>query len=126
MKKRISAIVLVLAMIFSISASAITPRYNNDIDIIPDVSFSGIKATCVLDITTGDSSATITGSMTLSKGSTTICTWSDLSGKGDPIFSRSCTSTQIVTGTYTLSYNLTVKGVNGTDHVKNSVNFVYR
>lgn len=126
MKKRISALVLVLAMIFSISASASVLRWNNDIDITPDVTFSGIKATCYLDVSTNDSTATISGSMTLSKGSTTICTWSGLSGKGDTTFTKSCTNTSIVPGTYTLSYNLTVKGVRGTDYISDSFNFIYR
>ena len=126
MKKRMSAIVLVLAMIFSISASAAVPRWNSGATITPEVYFSGIKATCALDITTGDSNAAITGSMTLSRGGTTICTWSDLSGKGDPTFSRSCTSTQIVKGTYTLSYSITIKSSLGTDYISDSDTFTYR
>ncbi|BDF69236.1 hypothetical protein CE91St41_02170 [Oscillospiraceae bacterium] len=126
MKKRISAIALVLAMIFSISASAAVLRWDSGATIAPDVTFSGIKATCVLDITTGDDNATVTGSMTLSKGGTTICTWSGLSGSGDPTFSKSCTNTQIVPGTYTLSYNLTIKSSLGTDRISDSATFVYR
>ncbi len=126
MKKRISAVALILAMIFSISASAAVLRYKNDVDITPNATFSGIKATCTLVITTGDSSATTTGSMTLSKGNTTICTWSGLSGKGDPTFTKSCTSTLVVPGTYTLSYDLTVKGTKGTDYISDSFTFVYR
>ena len=125
MKKRMSAIVLVLAIIFSISASAAVPRWNSGATIIPDVSFSGIKATCSLDITTADKNASITGSMTLSKGGTTICTWNDLSGKGSPIFSRSCTSTKIVSGTYTLSYNLVITSSLGTDRISDSDTFTY-
>lgn len=126
MKKRISAIALTLAMIFSISASASVFRWDSGATITPEVYFSGIKATCGLDITTGDNNATITGSMTLARGGTTICTWNDLSGKGDPTFSRSCTSTQIVKGTYTLSYNITIKSSLGTDRISDSDTFTYR
>lgn len=127
MKKRISAIVLVLAMIFSISASASVLRWKNDIDLTPDVAFSGIKATCSIIVSTGDDTAKVSGSMTLSKGGTTICTWSGLSGSGDPIvFSKACTNTQIVKGTYTLSYNLTVSGIHGTDYISDSDTFTYR
>ena len=126
MKKRISVLVLVLAIIFSISASASVLRWDSGATIAPDASFSGIKATCSLSITTVDDNASVTGSMTLSKGGTTICTWSDLSGTGSPMFSRSCTSTKIVPGTYTLSYNLTIKSSLGTDRISDSATFVYR
>ena len=120
MKKRVSALVLALALVFSVSAAAVTTRYTNPIDVWPDIvaSRSGVK--CSVDIApTPGTRLTVSGTVTLYRDGEYVTTWSVSS----PEFKETYTPT--LRGTYRMDYNITVKGPAGTDHLTGSKTDTY-
>ena len=120
MVKRVSAITLVLALIFSIGAAAATPRYVNPIDLNANVvaSSSGVK--CSVDITgTPGAKITATGTVTLYRDGKYLTSWSV-----DSLY-FSETYTPVSRGTYRMDFDITVRGAAGTDHLTGSRSDTY-
>lgn len=118
MKKRISALVFALAIIFSISASAAT-RTNNPILVTPTVVATSSDVTCTLDVSSDSGSVTVSGTVTLYKDGSRIASWSVTS----PNFEK--TYIPGGKGTYRMDYSITVKGSAGTDRLSGSEKDTY-
>lgn len=108
MKRKIISLFFVLVMALSISASAFSAR---TIDVIPDISFNGTKATCTVQITGDRTTDNITTTMTLWQGQTLISTWN---GNGTGILSLSKTATVERNKTYKLTVSYKINGVTKT------------
>lgn len=72
-KRRLSALVLALALVMSLAVSA-APRYNVTSTCTPILSISGGTASCGLRVD-ADSGAEIKGTLTLYRGSTEVESW---------------------------------------------------
>ena len=120
MKKRVSALALALALIFSISAAAATPRFNNPINCSPTLTVTRSGATCEFDVIANGASVTVSGTISLYKDGAFLKSWSVNSTSFSETYTRNISS-----GTYRMDYNVTVKGPYGTDSVKGSVSEDY-
>lgn len=105
MKKRTTAVILVVLLVLSISAYAIDARYAS---VYPSLAFNGTTATCRAIVEADNSTDTISASISLKQGSTVVKSWT-ASGKGTLDFSKTATVTK--GSTYTLVVNATVAGV---------------
>lgn len=121
MRKRISAAVLLLAMLFSVSAAAISPRWDSGARCTARVSFSGNSATCTLKVTTASSSDKITATITLTKDGRELASWVNYTGTGELEFSKSITNANVTSGTYRMSYHVVITGSGGTDTIDDYV-----
>lgn len=118
-KLKMPAIVLALFMMLSISVSAleIMPRWSVTSTCNPDLSISGTKATCFVDVR-ADSGATISGTMTLyriSGGREYYQTSWSISGTTRALVTKTYTVTK--GETYRLDVDVTVEGSNGSDDI---------
>lgn len=104
MKKRMISIVAVLALIFSISAQAATPRA---VQTSPSLRFSGTTAYCSADVSSGNSKDSIEVTMTLWSGSTSVATWKG-SGTSNVFLSKTCAA--VKGRTYKLTVDVTING----------------
>lgn len=100
--------ILVVAMLFSIlamPAAAAEPRL---VSIIPDLSFDGTTANCVVRIMGNSTNEEMNATIRLYRGSICIATWY-AQGNGYIFFSK----TKAVTAgyTYKLTVDLTIDGV---------------
>ena len=105
MKKRaaILALVLVLVMILAIPAHAVETRAAV---IQPGLSFTDTKANCSLVVVGDLGNESISATVTLKRGSTTLATWY-VTGIGELVFTNN-TVTAPKGGTYTLTANVTI------------------
>ena len=112
MKKRISALVLVLALMASVTASA---RWDDAHSVDCSLTFSGTTAVCGVTITANNSSTNIDCTVKLMRGGSTIATW-PLTGTGYATLNKTmgCTSGQ--------TYTLQVTGTVGRDSINKYVN----
>lgn len=123
MKKKVSALFLALVLIFSlsVSASAITPRWDSTTTCNPRLLFSGTTASCRLTVV-ADSGSDIDATMTLYKGTgsskSEIATWnvSDTTSMNVTKYATAKSGQK-----YTLEISVTVSGPNGTDYIDDSV-----
>lgn len=120
MKKRVSALALALALIFSISAAAATPRYANPISYDASLVVTRSGATCELDIYPSGVKVTVSGTVTLYKDGNYQTSWSMSSTSFAKTYAKNITS-----GLYSMEYDLTVKGPYGTDSISGSVDYNY-
>lgn len=104
--KKVLSLVLLLAVVFSVSAQAAGPERIIRRDA--DISFSGTTATCTVDIRGNTTSDRITFVAKLWHGGTCLNTWT-VSGTGRATLNK----TQSVTRgeTYKLTVDTTVNGV---------------
>lgn len=72
MKKRVFAMILVLAVALSLTAIAVEPRA---VSAYPSLSFSGKTAICELDVTGVSTSSKVSATIMLYEGSTCVDTW---------------------------------------------------
>ena len=95
MKKRISALVLVLALMASVTASA---RWDDTHSIDYSLTFSGTTANCFVRIVANDTSTDIDCTVKLMRSGTIIASW-PLTGKGRATLTETmgCTSGQLYT-----------------------------
>ena len=109
MKKRISALVLVLALMASVTASA---RWGETYACDRRLTFSGTTATCSVKVTANDSSTKINCTVKLMRGGT--ATW-PLTGTGSATLTKTmgCTSGQ--------TYTLQITGTCGADRINEYV-----
>jgi len=115
MKKKLSAVTLVVILVFSLSISAFA-RWNSTDICYTTLSFSGTTANCGLNVETINSSDKITAKLELKNPSgTVIKTWSNITGTGYLSFGD--TYSPVSKGTYTLVATVTVTGSNGTDNI---------
>lgn len=120
MKKRVSALVLALAIIFSISAAAATPRNVNPFNHRAVVVASSSGVVCTLNILpTPGTKLTVSGTVTLYKNDSYLTSWSVTST------SFKQTYTPGAKGTYRMDFDITVKGSAGSDHVTGSTSDTY-
>ena len=112
MKKRISALVLVLALMASVTASA---RWNDTSSIDCNLTFSGTTANCLVSIFAENTSTDINCTVKLMRGGRTIATW-PLTGTGRATLTKTmgCTSGE--------TYTLQVTGTVGRDSINKYVN----
>lgn len=120
-RKRIPALFLALALVLGIAASA-APRYVVTTKCTPRISISETTATCSLSVS-ALKGASITGTLTLYRGSTPIKTW-DIDETTSVSFSDTYTVTKGYT--YKLVADLTVSGKGGTDKVREFVTKTYQ
>lgn len=119
-RKRIPVLFLALALVLSMAASA-APRYAVTSRCEPKLSITGTTAQCGLRVTAQKGSS-ITGTLTLYRGSTPIKTW-DIDETTSVSFSDTYTVTKGYT--YKLVADLTVSGTGGTDKVSEYVTKTY-
>lgn len=119
MRKRVSALVLALAIIFSISATAATPRFVNPISSQAKLTLTSSGATCIVNISSFSSGLTVSGTVTLYRNDNYLTSWNV-----DSLY-FSETYTPITKGNYRMDYNITVKGSAGTDYVTGSEKGTY-
>lgn len=120
MKKRVSALVLVLALIFSVSAAAVTPRSANPIRPKATLTVNSSGALCELEINPSGVTVSVSGTVSLYRDGNFVKSWSVTSDS----FSETYTS-GITRGLYRMDYNVTVKGPYGSDSVKGSTTYDY-
>ena len=104
MKKRFLVLATVLAVVLSISAHAATPRA---VLVLPALSFNGTTANCTVRINGNTSSDTISATIELLEGSTSVETWT-VSGTGYVYFTDTASATK--NKTYTLNVDAVVNG----------------
>ena len=119
MKKRVSALVLTLALLFSVSAAAAVPRVVNPIVVTPKITVSSAGAICSVKITSDSSGLTASGTVSLYRDGKFVTSWPVSSLK----FSQ--TYTPVVRGAYRMDYDITVKGPAGSDHLTGSASDTY-
>lgn len=123
MKKRVSALLLALTLIFSVSAAATTPetRAVNPITVTAQITVSRSGASCVVKITPRKpaSKYSVSGTVSLYKNGKFITSWTVDSLK----FNKTYTS--VSKGTYRMDYDITVKGPAGSDHFTDSRSNTY-
>ena len=119
MRKRVSALVLALAIIFSISATAATPRFVNPISSSAKLTLTSSGATCIVDISSISSGLTVSGTVTLYRDNKYLTSWSV-----DSLY-FSETYTPIAKGKYRMDFNITVKGPSGSDRLTGSEEGTY-
>lgn len=105
MKKRIIPLVLLLAMLLSLPAYAVSPRV---MTILPAISFNGTTANCRVSVSADRSTDQISAVIQLWNGSTRIARWTD-SGTGYLLFSNSATVSK--GKTYELTVDVKINGV---------------
>ena len=105
MKKRIIPLILLLAMLLSLSAYAASPRV---MTILPAISFDGTTANCRVSVSADRSTDQISAVIQLWNGSTRIARWTD-SGTGYLLFSNSATVSK--GKTYELTVDVKINGV---------------
>ena len=107
MKKRIIPLVLLLAMLLSLPAYAVSPRV---MTILPAISFDGTTANCRVSVSVSADRSTdqISAVIQLWNGSTRIARWTD-SGTGYLLFSNSATVSK--GKTYELTVDVKINGV---------------
>lgn len=120
MKKRISALILALALIFSVSAAAATPRLANPIRPKATLTVTGSGAQCELAINPSGVTVSVSGTVSLYRDGKFLDSWSVTSGS----FSKTYTS-GITKGLYRMDYDVIVKGPYGTDSVEGSTTYDY-
>lgn len=113
MKKRVSALVLALSLLFTISTAAVTPRSVNPINFVPNVTASSTQVTCKVRIT-AYAPVSVSGTITLYRDDSYLISWpiNDLEFKK--------TYTPVRSGEYRMEYDITVKGAAGTDYLTGS------
>lgn len=104
--KKVLSLVLLLAIVFSVSAQAAGPE--RIIRMTPSISFSGTTATCSADIRGNTASDTISCVVKLWRGNTCLNTWT-ASGTGRVTLERTRSVTR--GETYKLTVDATVNGV---------------
>ena len=119
MKKRVSALFLALALIFSISAAAATPRAKNPFTHSERITASSRGVTCVVDISSDSVKLTASGTVSLYKDGGFLKTRTVNS------LYFSVTYTPGGKGTYRMDYNIIVKGPNGSDSLSGSKSDTY-
>lgn len=127
-RSRLLAVVLVMMMALSITATAITPRWNSTLNCLPKFSISGSTASCGLTVTGMTSKDSISGTVILYRVEngdeyTKLNSWS-ISGTGKASIAK--THSPVGAGTYEMAYDVTVSGSNGTDHILDSRTVVKR
>lgn len=120
MKKRITALTLLLAMCMTLCAHAVEPRTWNDFTCRPIFSVSGTTATGKVTVRATDSTAKITITATLYADGSSLATWTT-SGTGSATLNKSLTKDTISKGNCELKYTVTVRGSAGYDTVTDSV-----
>lgn len=113
MKKRVSALVLALALLFAVSAAAVTTRKVNPVDILPNVAASSSGVTCTVKITSF-AAVSVSGTITLYRDNSYLTSWPI----NDLEFEK--TYTPVRSGEYRMEYDITVKGAAGTDYLTGS------
>lgn len=103
MKKRVAILVLVLAMVLAIPAYAAENRVAL---IHPGLSFTDTKANCSLIVSGDLGNESISATITLKRGETTLETWY-VDDIGELVFTNN-TVTAPKGGTYTLTANVTI------------------
>lgn len=115
MKKRISALILAMALIFAVSAAAATPRAVNPIDVASSVSASSSGVTCSIRISAPPgSNITASGTVALYRNDGYVTSWAVNS------LNFAKTYTPALRGDYRMDYSITVKGSAGTDNLSGS------
>ena len=105
MKKRAVALLVLLSLLITIPAYAVTPR---TVDIGASIAFNRTEVVCTAKITGERQSDTISATMTLMKGSQIVAFW-----RGNGTWSLDMNGTAPVeTGvTYTLTVDALINGV---------------
>ena len=104
MKKSISAILLLIALLIPVSAQAASPRTSR---VYPSLSFDSTTATCSVYISGNKTTDSIALTAKLWQGSKCITTW-HASGTGDLNFSK--TKTVSSGSSYKLTADVTING----------------
>ena len=118
MKKRISVLVLMLALLASVTAHAAV-NWDGTFNCDRKLSFRGTTAECFVEVEANEDTARIDATVKLMRGGSTVATW-PLTGTGSATLTETmgCTSGQ----TYTLQVTGTVSGSFGTDNISAYVN----
>lgn len=125
MCRRIPAAVLLLAMLLSVSASAVAPRWDSNARCSPNLTVSSKSATCWLYVETANTNDDIVAHIELTRDGDFLASWNYVRGSNGVLdfsetYSRSYT---LPTGTYRMSYTVEVSGSGGTDTMEDYVEF---
>ena len=120
MRKRVSALVLALVLILSVSAAAATPRSINQFSHKKNIVASSSGVVCSVTISCQPGARlTASGTVTLYRDDSYVTSW-QVSGLR---FNQ--TYTPVHRGTYRMDYDITVKGPAGKDHLTGSKSDTY-
>lgn len=125
MRKSILPVILILCVILTSGASAVSVRSNNNgVRVTPAMKIEERLVNCRLTVSSGNSRDDISIKVELYKkesGSyTKLKTWTD-SGTGILIFDEDYTNGRETNGTYRMEYSVTVDGSKGIDNVSDYV-----
>lgn len=101
------SLILVVAMLFSILALPAAAAEPRAVTIVPDLSFDGTTANCVVHIMGNSTNEEMDATIRLYRGSTLIATWY-AEGNGYIFFEKTKTVTKGYT--YKLTVDLTIDG----------------
>lgn len=125
MRKRIPAAVLLLALLLSVSASAISPRWDSGAFCDPSLTVGSKSATCQLYVEAASSDHEISATVELTRDGDFLASWNYVRGSGGVLdFSETYSkSNTLPTGTYRMSYTVEISGSGGTDTIQDYVEF---
>ncbi|MBT9685622.1 hypothetical protein [Pseudoflavonifractor sp. MCC625] len=123
MIKRVCSLALALMMLCSAGALAAEERWDSRAKVYPDLFRSGSTLTCELDVNAMDTSDKISANISLAKqrpnGSWEVLDyWTGEEGTGALNFRETYTSSEVTSGTYRLSYTVTVTSSKGSDVIE--------
>ena len=104
MKRRVSALVMLLILVLTMSTQAVEPRDKNG----PYLSFAGTTAYCSAECKGSSNSDTVSATMTLYQGNNYVDSWSN-SGKKQIALSGQCTVQSGYRYTLKLTYSINGK-----------------
>lgn len=123
MMKRVCSLALALMMLCSAGALAAEVRWNSEARVYPDLSRSGTSLTCQLQVRAQSVTDEISANISLAKqrpnGSWEVLDyWTGEEGTGALNFRETYTSSEVTSGTYRLSYTVTVTSSKGSDVIE--------
>lgn len=125
MRKRIPAAVLLLVLLLSVSASAISPRWDSNARCSPDLTVGSKSAICQLYVEAASSDHEIVATVELTRDGAFLSSWNYVRGS-DGILDFSETYSRASTlpaGTYRMSYTVEITSSSGTDTIEDYVEF---
>lgn len=124
MKKRVVTLFLLLAMILCVSASA-AARWNQTAAVNPGLSVNNKTVGCSLVVIPDDNSSQVNITVKVySPSGTLLGNWTAPSSKGYTTFYETYTSNSTLpSGTYKMTYSVTVSGNGATDYINDYVTY---
>lgn len=120
MLKRALTLFLTLMLLGSVGAMAAAPRWDSGARVRPTLSRSGNTLTCEVNVSAVGASDRITADISVEKqrasgGWEVLDYWTGKAGTGKLYFEETYTGSKVTSGTYRVSYTVTVTSSKGSD-----------